>query len=212
MRAVLDAFNAGDVDAALALTTDDVDVRPPSHLLDGIAGTRARGRPCVDGEDAGDLASDRGFAASGGDHRRTRRDGARRGSRPATTAASQSASASATSTRCVTARSPPPSHIPAKPNPSKPWACGSRRGRPDGPSFLRRDAGRPLGVAVQREPSPTRMQKSLPGSEDICFARKPTVRAEQSGLAQSGGSGALPHRTGIAAGALGDVPTVFVNG
>jgi ketosteroid isomerase-like protein len=46
VRALLEAFNKGDVDAMLGLATDDVDVRPPSHLLDGIvfrgyAGTRA---------------------------------------------------------------------------------------------------------------------------------------------------------------------------
>ena len=46
VRALLEAFNRGDVDAMLDLATDDVDVRPPSHLLDGIvfrghAGIRA---------------------------------------------------------------------------------------------------------------------------------------------------------------------------
>ena len=45
VRALLEAFNRGDLDAMLELATDDVDVRPPSHLLDGIvfrghAGTR----------------------------------------------------------------------------------------------------------------------------------------------------------------------------
>ena len=46
VRALLEAFNKGDVGAMLGLATDEVDVRPPSHLLDGIvfrghAGTRA---------------------------------------------------------------------------------------------------------------------------------------------------------------------------
>jgi ketosteroid isomerase-like protein len=31
------ATNRGDVDALLALVTDDADLRPPSHRLDGIA-------------------------------------------------------------------------------------------------------------------------------------------------------------------------------
>ena len=30
------AFNRGDVDAMVGLVTDDVDLRPPSHRLDGI--------------------------------------------------------------------------------------------------------------------------------------------------------------------------------
>lgn len=46
VRAAIEAFNNGDVDAVLGLATDDVDVRPPSHLLDGVVfrgheGTRA---------------------------------------------------------------------------------------------------------------------------------------------------------------------------
>jgi ketosteroid isomerase-like protein len=38
------ATNRGDVDALLSLMTDDVDMRPPSHRLDGIV---FRGRPGV---------------------------------------------------------------------------------------------------------------------------------------------------------------------
>ena len=46
VRGLLEAFNRGDVDAMLGLATEDVDVRPPSHLLDGVVfrgheGTRA---------------------------------------------------------------------------------------------------------------------------------------------------------------------------
>ena len=46
VHAFLEAFNRGDVDAALGLLTDDVDLRPPSHMLDGVvfrghAGVRA---------------------------------------------------------------------------------------------------------------------------------------------------------------------------
>jgi len=36
VHAFLEAFNQGDLDAALGLLTDDVDLRPPSHLLDGV--------------------------------------------------------------------------------------------------------------------------------------------------------------------------------
>jgi ketosteroid isomerase-like protein len=35
VHAFVEAFNRGDVDSALSLLTEDVDFRPPSHLLDG---------------------------------------------------------------------------------------------------------------------------------------------------------------------------------
>jgi ketosteroid isomerase-like protein len=34
--ASIDAFNRGDIDAVVDLVTEDMDLRPPSHLLDGI--------------------------------------------------------------------------------------------------------------------------------------------------------------------------------
>ena len=46
VRALLEAFNKGDADAMLGPATDDVDVRPPSHLLQDRRGDRLsrRGR------------------------------------------------------------------------------------------------------------------------------------------------------------------------
>lgn len=35
--ATIDAYNRGDLDAVLELVTDDMDLRPPSHLVDGVA-------------------------------------------------------------------------------------------------------------------------------------------------------------------------------
>ena len=34
--ASIDAYNRGDIDAMLELVTEDVDLRPPSHLVDGV--------------------------------------------------------------------------------------------------------------------------------------------------------------------------------
>jgi ketosteroid isomerase-like protein len=34
--ATIDAYNRGDIEAVLALVTDDMDLRPPSHLVDGV--------------------------------------------------------------------------------------------------------------------------------------------------------------------------------
>ena len=34
--ASIDAFNRGDIDAVVELVTEDMDLRPPSHLVDGI--------------------------------------------------------------------------------------------------------------------------------------------------------------------------------
>ncbi len=36
VHAFLEAFNRGDVDAAVSFLTEDLDLRPPSHLLDGV--------------------------------------------------------------------------------------------------------------------------------------------------------------------------------
>lgn len=42
----IEAYHRGDIEGVLALVTDDIDLRPPSHLLDGVvfrghAGVRA---------------------------------------------------------------------------------------------------------------------------------------------------------------------------
>jgi ketosteroid isomerase-like protein len=34
--ASIDAYNRGDIDAVVAMVTEDMDLRPPSHLVDGI--------------------------------------------------------------------------------------------------------------------------------------------------------------------------------
>jgi ketosteroid isomerase-like protein len=44
--ASIDAYNRGDIEAVVAMVTDDMDLRPPSHLVDGVvfrghAGVRA---------------------------------------------------------------------------------------------------------------------------------------------------------------------------
>jgi ketosteroid isomerase-like protein len=36
VRASIHAYNRGDIDAMLELVTEDVDLRPPSHLVDGV--------------------------------------------------------------------------------------------------------------------------------------------------------------------------------
>jgi ketosteroid isomerase-like protein len=36
VHAFLEAFNRGDLDAAVSFLTDDLDLRPPSHLFDGV--------------------------------------------------------------------------------------------------------------------------------------------------------------------------------
>jgi hypothetical protein len=69
------ATNHGDVDALLGLLTDDVDLRPPSHRLDGDCVSRPHRRPGVDGEDEGDVEHAGGFPSRGGERGRASRDG-----------------------------------------------------------------------------------------------------------------------------------------
>jgi ketosteroid isomerase-like protein len=71
VQATVDAYNRGDIEGVLARVTEDIDLRPPSHLVDGVifrghAGVRAWAQRAT--EMWSESRSTAKLVASAGDH------------------------------------------------------------------------------------------------------------------------------------------------